>query len=317
LKVEEVIRLNNQDYFIINQATLGKKKVHPILVLALTVVFILLGEVIGEIMMSPFHPLQTSDDNFLQAIYFSVSEAFYIAGAVLLLFLWIKVVEKRPFRSIGLRGDRLFIKYIKGMAWGLLLVSVFPVAMLVTGYGKFELQKFDSHLIWIIVLMFLASIVRGAAEEFIVRGWIFPLISVRTRTWIGLLTSSLLFGAIHLLNPGITVLSFLDVVIYAVFAALYVLKEGDIWGISGFHAIWNWAELCVFGFAMSGKTLTGYSMFKPTLTGHEMLNGGEFGLEGSIITVLVLLVASSILMLKLKKAKKSNERIPNNITAKI
>ena len=94
-----------------------------------------------------------------------------------------------------------------------------------------------------------------ATEEIIVRGWLFPVLSVRSRIWVGIIVTSFLFGFLHLLNPGITILSISNIILVGVFATLYVLKEDGLWGICAWHSIWNWAQYNVYGFAVSGTTV--------------------------------------------------------------
>ncbi|MCV5434989.1 hypothetical protein OFN37_38385, partial [Escherichia coli] len=64
----------------------------------------------------------------------------------------------------------------------------------------------------------------------------------------------------------------------------------------------------VFGFAVSGMTMYSTPLFKPVTTGSEFLHGGSFGIEGSIITTIMLTIASIVLWRKLwgRKAKQRN-----------
>ena len=56
-----------------------------------------------------------------------------------------------------------------------------------------------------------------------------------------------------------------------------------------FHLTWNYVQGPVLGFAVSGKLtpqlLTQYQ------SGSALLTGGEFGFEGSIISIIILSVA--------------------------
>ena len=151
-------------------------------------------------------------------------------------------------------------------------------------------------------------LIQGATEEIIVRGWLFPVLSVRSRIWVGIIVTSFLFGFLHLLNPGITILSISNIILVGVFAALYVLKEDGLWGICAWHSIWNWAQYNVYGFAVSGTTVYSTPIFKSITNGPETLHGGTFGIEGSIITTIMLTVASIVLWRKLwgRKAKQRN-----------
>ncbi|WP_448177899.1 hypothetical protein, partial [Stenotrophomonas maltophilia] len=64
----------------------------------------------------------------------------------------------------------------------------------------------------------------------------------------------------------------------------------------------------VYGFAVSGMTIYSTPLFKPATNGPEFLHGGTFGIEGSIITTIMLAIASVVLWRKLwgRKVKQRN-----------
>jgi hypothetical protein len=70
---------------------------------------------------------------------------------------------------------------------------------------------------------------------------------------------------------------------------------GRLWLPIGIHTGWNFAEGSVFGTAVSGGNIGG-SAIRAKLVGPELLAGGRFGPEASIVTVIVLLVATGILL---------------------
>ena len=61
--------------------------------------------------------------------------------------------------------------------------------------------------------IFSCFLIQGATEEIVVRGWLFPVLSVRSRIWVGIVVTSFLFGFLHLLNPGITILSISNIIL--------------------------------------------------------------------------------------------------------
>ena len=85
---------------------------------------------------------------------------------------------------------------------------------------------------------------------------------------------------------------------YGLFAALYALREGGIWGISAQHAVWNWAQANLYGFEVSGIGANGGSLFNLMETGPDPLTGGAFGPEGGLAVTLVLLLAIALLVLQ-------------------
>ena len=85
------------------------------------------------------------------------------------------------------------------------------------------------------------------------------------------------------------------------FASFYMISTGDIWGVCGIHSMWNFMQGNFYGISVSGTGDT-ESVFRTTAnTPHAWLSGGEFGIEGSIFTTLVLTAGIVITFLKIRK----------------
>ncbi|MBJ8072392.1 MULTISPECIES: CPBP family intramembrane glutamic endopeptidase [Bacillus cereus group] len=283
--------MQNKQFKIIEAAKEGRRKVHPILAVLLAIVFLTLGEFFLLFMLF----LPKADTSFVKAIYNNIEMILAFGGAIFFVFLWIRFVEKRLFSSIGFWKVQWIRKYLRGALIGFVFISIPVIVLVLTGIVKLQMQQITATAIFGIVGSLIAFLIQGATEEIIVRGWLFPVISVRSRIWVGIIVTSFLFGFLHLLNPGITILSISNIILVGVFAAFYVLKDSSLWGICAWHSIWNWAQYNVYGFAVSGMTIYSTPLFKPVTNGSEVLHGGTFGIEGSIITTIMLAIASIVL----------------------
>ena len=103
------------------------------------------------------------------------------------------------------------------------------------------------------------------------------------------------FAALHLANNGITWLSFVNLILFGVFASVYFLRRGSIWGIGALHSVWNWVQGNFYGISVSGNQVGSSVFATETVSGKELLNGGAFGLEGSIMVTIVLAVGIIVL----------------------
>ncbi|AAP09322.1 MULTISPECIES: CPBP family intramembrane glutamic endopeptidase [Bacillus] len=296
--------MKNNSFIIIEAAKAGRKKVHPVFAVILAIIFLTLGELFMLFMLF----LPKAETIFMKGIYDNVRMVLTFGGAIFILFIWVRFVEKRPFSSIGFWKEKWMRKYLKGALIGFVFISTPVILLLLLGSVKLQVQHITSTVIVGIVGSLVAFLIQGATEEIIVRGWLFPVLSVRSRIWVGIVVTSFLFGFLHLLNPGITILSISNIILVGVFAAFYVLKDSSLWGICAWHSIWNWAQYNVYGFAVSGMTIYSTPLFKPATNGPEFLHGGSFGIEGSIITTIMLTIASIVLWRKLwgRKAKQRN-----------
>jgi hypothetical protein len=140
------------------------------------------------------------------------------------------------------------------------------------------------------------AVCQAVIEEVLVRGFIFRVLSVGTGTWIALLLSAALFGALHASNPGATAFSSIAIALEAgvLLAAAYVVT-GRLWLSIGLHAAWNFTEGSIFGMSVSGGKQSA-SLISGTLSGPAMLTGGAFGPEASIVAVLVCLALAVLLL---------------------
>ncbi|GAB6430254.1 type II CAAX endopeptidase family protein [Bacillus luti] len=276
---------------IIEAAKEGRRKVHPVFAVMLAIVFLTLGELFMLFMLF----LPKAETTFSKAIYSDIEMILTFGGAIFFVFFWIRFVEKRSISSIGFWRNQWIGKYLRGALIGFVFISIPVMILVLTGIVQLQMQQITPTAILGIVGSLVAFLIQGATEEIVVRGWLFPVLSVRSRIWVGIIVTSFLFGFLHLLNPGITILSISNIILVGVFAAFYVLKDSSLWGICAWHSLWNWSQYNVYGFAVSGMTIYSTPLFKPVTNGAEILHGGSFGIEGSIITTIMLSIASIVL----------------------
>ena len=89
------------------------------------------------------------------------------------------------------------------------------------------------------------------------------------------------------------------------------MKEDGLWGICAWHSIWNWAQYNVYGFAVSGTTVYSTPIFKSITNGTRNIAWRHVRIEGSIITTIMLTIASIVLWRKLWEEKRNNEILVN------
>ena len=146
----------------------------------------------------------------------------------------------------------------------------------------------------------------GVVEEVIFRGILFRLIADKWNIAVGLTTSSLLFGLAHLGNPGATLWATLAIALASgwLFGMAYAYHQ-TIWVPIGMHWAWNYLEGGVFGCSVSGTPLDYRPLIAPKISGTDLLSGGAFGPEASIICVAIGIGISIVYtMLYIKKRKR-------------
>jgi hypothetical protein len=68
--------------------------------------------------------------------------------------------------------------------------------------------------------------------------------------------------------------------------AVYMATR-SLWFAMGLHTAWNVLQGAIFGIAVSGAGASTDSLFQPLIQGNHWLTGGAFGIEASVIAVVL------------------------------
>ncbi len=136
----------------------------------------------------------------------------------------------------------------------------------------------------------------GIFEELLFRGVLFGAVEKWLGSWAALVVSSLVFGLTHLMNPHSTIEGALFIAVEAgsLLAAAYMLTR-RLWLSMGFHVAWNYTQSAIFSSVVSGNEAA-QGLVRSTIKGPEILTGGSFGVESSVLALL-LCTTTAIVML--------------------
>ena len=225
--------------------------------------------------------------------------AVAFGAVVLLVWLWVRLYEKRGLATLGLERGGVLRRYGRGLLIGLLTFAGAVGLMALFGFVAPEASdpsRVGLAALGGVLLVIPGWLVQGAGEEVLTRGWIMPTMAARYRPWLGILVSSLFFTLAHGLNPNLTALALVNLFLYGLFAAVYALREGSLWGVCAFHSAWNWAQGNLFGLAVSGNQAAGGTLLDLMETGPDRFTGGAFGPEGGLAVTLMLLAGIAIML---------------------
>ncbi len=220
---------------------------------------------------------------------------FSNAGIILVTLLFCKLIQKRKVTTVGFQKPDMWKEYLTGMGIGFGIFTAAVLLCVITGSLKIQGMA-PSFSIGIFVLFLLGYLVQGIAEEVLCRGYFLVSVSRRYPLAVGIIANAVLFAALHLLNNGITVLAFINLVLFGVFASVYFVKRGNIWGVGALHSIWNLAQGNVYGIRVSGIQTSCSVLSSEMVAGRELINGGDFGLEGGLAVTIVLVVGTLVLL---------------------
>jgi len=218
-------------------------------------------------------------------------------------FLWVRVVEGRPLASLGLQNNRPIRQWARGMLVGAGLL-VFSVALIPLRGGLSILAVTPAGvgktIFWLCITL-LFFLLQGPAEELVARGYLLQAFSAKAGVAAGIVLSSLVFALQHALNPNLTPLALANLFLYAVFAALYALRDESLWGVFGLHSAWNWTQGNVLGLPVSGSGFGQAPLFHLQTAGPGWWTGGAFGPEGGLTVTLSTLLGIIVLLVLMRR----------------
>jgi len=132
-------------------------------------------------------------------------------------------------------------------------------------------------------------------EEVVFRGYVFQKMRLWNRPG-AIISSSVVFAALHSGNEGITAIAIANLLFAGVFLALAYERYRRLWFPIGIHLGWNVVSGPILAFPVSGFVPSA-SLLRVTGGGPAWLTGGRFGLEGSVAAAVVE-TAGIVLLLK-------------------
>jgi len=211
--------------------------------------------------------------------------------AVVLGAYWtyVRIMEKRAVTELS--GTRAVRELGFGLAFGMLLFC--STVGILAALGIYQVTGNNGWQTMLAVLP--ASILSGVLEEVLIRGIAFRILEQWLGSWVALGISAVIFGALHLLNPGATLLNAAAISIEAgiLLAAAFMLTR-RLWLCIGIHVAWNFTQGGVFSVAVSGGQSKG--LLQSKMIGPDWLTGGAFGAEASVVALGVCFAAGIVLI---------------------
>ncbi len=211
------------------------------------------------------------------------------AGALLGYWALVRLTERRPVGELSARAA--LPELTVGLALGVgMVVAVLGTAALTGAYSVARVRDWDSRLLVPLTEMALV----GVLEELLCRGILFRITEKALGSWAALVLSGLIFGTAHLPGAGAGLLAIAIAVLAGAFFAVAYMLTRRLWLCIGIHVAWNYTLGTVFSVAVSGRESRGF--VEGTLHGPAWLTGGAYGLEASVLTLIVFLLVGGILL---------------------
>ncbi|MEV1078535.1 CPBP family intramembrane glutamic endopeptidase [Streptomyces sp. NPDC050211] len=204
------------------------------------------------------------------------------AAAAVAVYWWVmRRVARRSTPEIARRGAGREALLGGGIGVGFILVS----ALLITAFGGYSFSWAGNGFMSVVWTTVAVQIGAAVTEELLFRGLALQALEQLWGSRAAIVITSLFFGVAHLGAPGASAWSGLAIALEAgVLLGAAFLWRRSIWFVVGLHFAWNTTEE-LLGIPVSGHAPEG--LFTVDVHGSALLTGGSFGLETSIVPVLI------------------------------
>ncbi|MFE0786440.1 CPBP family intramembrane glutamic endopeptidase [Streptomyces mutabilis] len=218
-----------------------------------------------------------------------------VLGAVAAVAVYCCVMRRVARRStpeIARSGAGREVLLGGGIGLGFVLAS----ALVVTAFGGYSFSWAGDDFVSVVWSAAAVQIGAAVTEELMFRGLALQALEKLWGSGAAIVITSLFFGVAHLGAPGANAWSGVAIALEAgVLLGAAFLWRRNIWFVVGLHFAWNTTQE-LLGIPVSGHTPEG--LFTVDVHGSALLHGGDFGLETSIVPVLVgVALAVSMLVL--------------------
>ena len=206
----------------------------------------------------------------------------------------VRFVDHRPWSDVWLdrRAARPAL-LARGFLLGGLAIAIPILLLLSVGWLQIR-PSLDASLLTAGARVTMLLLPAALYEELATRGYIFAALRDAIGWRSALLAMSLVFGLLHLRNPGASAESVGLVVLAGVFLGVVVIATQSLYAAWMAHFAWNWTMAVVFHAAVSGLPLESPE-YRVVDAGPDWITGGVWGPEGGAAGGLGMLAALAYL----------------------
>lgn len=251
-------------------------------------VYLIAAYVIGKAVSAPikFFVPDAPESDFLSWTHTLV---WVVANMALLLggLAVLKFFDRRPPTLLGLGFSRGWMRELGiGLVAGPAVTGVVVLMLVLSGSVSLALSPELGASLGAFPFFLALFTLAAAVEEFVFRGYPLQVLAEGSRRWIAGILLCLPFTLGHASNPDVTMIGVANIFLAGVVFVILYFQTRRLWLPISFHLSWNLAQSWLWGFDVSGIEIRN-QLFVVTSTGPDLVTGGEFGLEGSILSTIL------------------------------
>ena len=220
----------------------------------------------------------------------------YIFSAGILLF-FVKYFEKTTYDYFGFSKENNVLAIKAGL--GLAIFSVVGVVVILLISNNISLTLSNNFKIGTIIILIILVLIQGFIEEIVFRGYLMTRLAAKKGKWIAIILSSLFYLVFRMSNPTTSKLDLINIFLISIVMSLLYWYFDNILVIAIFHAFWNCISGVILGFNISGIRVSDSLFAVKAISDKQILIGGSYGIEGSIIATVFFAVLGLLVYMSL------------------
>ena len=254
-------------------------------------VYIIAAFIIGKAVSTPLKMLvpgvpESDFVSWTHSLIWLIGTLALLVGGLLVL----RFFDRRPTALLGFGFSRGWLwELAVGLAGGPIVTGLLVLILVATGSISLALTPDLSTSFGALPLFLVLFTLAAAVEELVFRGYPLQSLAEGSRRWIAGLLFCVVFTWGHADNPDVTMIGVTNIFLAGVILVILYFQTRRLWLPIGFHVSWNLAQSWLWGFDVSGIKIQD-QLFVMNPTGAELLTGGEFGLEGSVLSTVLFVV---------------------------
>lgn len=209
-----------------------------------------------------------------------------------------RFIDKKSLATLGFSS---YPGWMKDLAFGVFLGFFLQLLIFLAEWVSGLLEvKAGSWAVWdvqtvllAILAAFVGFILVGFYEELMVRGYVLQTLESGWGTIAAVILSSIIFGLLHLANPGASLMGTANLFVAGLFFAYGYLVTRALWLPIGLHFSWNFFEGPIFSFPVSG--LRSIFLLQTSVKGPVFVTGGDFGPEAGLSGLIAVLIGFGLI----------------------
>lgn len=262
-----------------------RQRLHPVL---RVVAYFLVMAAVNRLSFAVVPAVFPSAADWLLAL---LEGAVYLGGILALTWAFCRYLDRKPLVSLGLQRQGWLAKLAAGLGLGAGLMLLVFAVLAAAGWLTAEPAS-PQPLPWVASALSWAAL--SLAEELAFRGYIMQGLAGAWGMPAAVVVSSLAFGAVHLIDPNVSLVAVLNISVGGLLFAVAYLVTRSLWLPAGIHIAWNLTEIQILGFPGSGYVEP--ALLRTTVSGPEWLTGGAFGPEAGLLALGAWLLGICLLV---------------------